>query len=122
MRFAMCVSFFVSSPLATLSYQEAAREEPGSFETGVRSASGSSAPESCELRAAKLSLDDRQDLVLAKDRVLDVLDLDLGAGVLSDQDGVALLDVELHALALVIELALTDGDDLGLLRLLFGRV
>ena len=35
---------------------------------------------------------------------------------------VALLDVELDALAVVVELAFADGDDLGLLRLLLGGV
>ena len=67
-------------------------------------------------------LDDGEDFVLAQDGVLDVIDLDLGAGVLADQDRVALLDVELDALAVVVELAFADGDDFGLLRLLFGGV
>src|ERR1043165_4320300 len=37
-----------------------------------------------------LLLDDGEDLVLAEDQVLLVVDLDLGAGVLADQDPVAL--------------------------------
>src|SRR5205807_1392714 len=68
------------------------------------------------------AFDDGEDFVLAKDRVLNVVELDLGAGVLSDQDRVALLDVEFDALAVIVELSFADGDDLGLLRLLFGRV
>src|ERR1700757_4349135 len=37
-----------------------------------------------------LSFDDREHFVFAKNRVLDVIELDVGAGVLADQDGVAL--------------------------------
>ena len=44
-----------------------------------------------------------------------VVDLDLGAGVLADEDPVALLDVQRKLLAVVVDLALADGDDLGLL-------
>ena len=44
-------------------------------------------------------------------------DLDLGAGVLAEQDLVADLDVERDDLAVVVDLALADRDDLALLRL-----
>src|SRR5579859_573778 len=67
-------------------------------------------------------LDDRENFILANDRVLGVFDLDVGSGVLADQNRVTLFDVELHALALVIELSFADGHDLGLLRLFLGRV
>src|SRR5215203_1392803 len=66
--------------------------------------------------------DDGKDLVLAQDDVVVALDLDLAAGVLAHEDPVALLDVNGSALALVGELAGTDGDHLGLLRLLFGGI
>src|SRR5499427_7875205 len=42
----------------------------------------------------KLLLDHGEDFVLTQDQVLFVVDLDLGAGVLADEDAVTLLDVE----------------------------
>src|SRR5438552_5051105 len=68
------------------------------------------------------SFNDREDFVLTKNRVLHVIELDLGAGVLSAQNRVALLDVELHALAVVVVLAVADGDHFRFLRLLFRGV
>jgi len=41
-----------------------------------------------------LFADDREDFVLAKDEVLLVVDLDVGAGVLAEEDLVAGLDVQ----------------------------
>src|SRR5262249_38962655 len=60
--------------------------------------------------------------VLAQDQVLHVVDLDFGAGVLADEDAVALLDVEGKLLAFLVDLALADGDDLRLHRLLLRGV
>src|SRR5580693_3895425 len=65
-----------------------------------------------------LAVDDGEDLVLAQDHIVFVFDLDLAARVLAHQDPVAGLDVHRRALALVGQLAGTDGDDLGLLGLL----
>src|SRR5215510_3805767 len=66
--------------------------------------------------------DHRQDLVLAEDQVLLAVDLDVGAGVLAEQDLVAHLDVHGHLGSVVEELAVPHGDDLALLGLLLGRV
>src|SRR2546425_3459045 len=62
------------------------------------------------------------DVFLAHDQVLLVIELDLGAGVLPEQNLVPGLHVERDLLALVGDLAVADGDHLGLLRLLLGRV
>ena len=59
----------------------------------------------------------------SKDHVLIAVDLDLLAAVLAVDDDVADLDVERDTLlAVVVALALADGDDLALLRLLLGGV
>ena len=50
------------------------------------------------------------------------VDLDLGARVLAEQDAVAGLDVERADLAVLEDLAVADGDDLALERLLLGGV
>src|SRR5580704_10074653 len=50
------------------------------------------------------------------------IDLDLGPRILAEQNAVAGLHVQGEYFALVVRLALTDGDDLTLLRLFFGRV
>ena len=60
--------------------------------------------------------------VLAQDEVLDAVELDLGAGVLAEQDAVALLDVERTLRTLSSDLAVADRDDLALDGLLLGRV
>src|SRR5215467_14399219 len=67
-------------------------------------------------------LDHAEDLVLAQDDVLHAVHLDLGAGVLAEQDAVARLDVELDQCAVLGALARADGDDLALQRALLGGV
>src|SRR5262245_28400430 len=67
-------------------------------------------------------LENGEDVFLAHDEVLLVVDLHLGARVLPEQDLVAGLDVEGDLLAVVAHLAGAHGDDLALLRLLLGRV
>src|SRR6185436_8639242 len=67
-------------------------------------------------------LDHAEDLVLAQDDVLHAVHLDLGAGVLAEQDAVARLDVELDQRAVLGALARADGDDLALQRALLGGV
>src|SRR2546428_2151558 len=67
-------------------------------------------------------LENGEDVFLAHDQVLLVIELDLGAGVLPEQNLVPGLHVERDLLALVGDLAVADGDHLGLLRLLLGRV
>src|SRR5205814_1960483 len=72
--------------------------------------------------AVAAAFDDREDLVLAHDEEFLAIELDFLAGVLAEQDGVARLDVERHALAIIFGLAVADGDDLALLRLFLGGV
>src|SRR2546426_5584512 len=67
-------------------------------------------------------LENGEDVFLAHDEVLRVVDLDLGARVLPEQDLVAGLHVEGDLLAVVADLAVADGDHLALLRLFLGRV
>src|SRR5215470_9681550 len=59
-------------------------------------------------------LDHAEDLVLAQDDVLHAVDLDLGAGVLPEQDPVARFDVELDQRAVLEALARANGDDFAL--------
>src|SRR5581483_10717806 len=67
-------------------------------------------------------LDDRQDVGLLQDQELLAVDLDFGAGVLRVQHDVAFLDLGLHAVALVVQAARSDGQDGALLRLLLSGV
>src|SRR5207253_1539521 len=71
---------------------------------------------------ASFLLENGEDVVLAHDQILLVVDLHLGAGVLPEQDLVPGLHIERDLLAFVGDLAVTDGDHLGLLGLLLGRV
>ena len=59
-------------------------------------------------------VDHRKDLVLTDDDIIFFVDFDLGPGVFADQDVVLGFDVQGHALAVVVVLALPDGDDLRL--------
>ena len=59
---------------------------------------------------------DREHVVFFHDQVLDAIELDLLAGVLAEQDGVAGLDVERHALAVLVGLAEARREHLALLR------
>src|SRR2546426_1569801 len=72
--------------------------------------------------SSPFSADDSEDLFFADDHVLDIVDLDFGADVLADEDTVAGLDVKRNPLAVVIQTTRSDGNDLPLERLLFGRV
>src|SRR5437879_9813026 len=67
-------------------------------------------------------LENGEDVFLAHDEELLVVDLDLGARVLPEQDLVAGLHVERHLLAVVVDLAVADADDLALLGLFVCRV
>src|SRR5882762_6745547 len=67
-------------------------------------------------------LENGEDVFLAQDEVLFFVDLDLGAGVLAEQDLVPGLHVEGDLLAFIGDLPVAHGDHLGLLRLLLGRV
>src|SRR5436309_5853174 len=63
-----------------------------------------------------------EQVVLAQDGVLGSINLHIGAGVLADQDAVALLDLHGDPLALLSHATGADGDHLTLLRLLLGGV
>src|SRR5207245_6980072 len=69
-----------------------------------------------------LSADDSENLFFLDDHVLDIVDLDLGADVLANEDTVAGLDVKRNPLTVVVQTASSDGYDLPLERLLLGRV
>src|SRR5262245_53865604 len=69
-----------------------------------------------------LLLQHREDILLADDQVLLALHPDLGARVLAEENAVTLAHVQGTQLAVIAELALADGDDPALLRLLLGRV
>src|SRR3954465_1412007 len=68
------------------------------------------------------SADDREDVLLADDEQLVVLDLELGPGVLAVEDLVAGLDVHRLALAVIEDPAWADGEDRALLGLLLRGV
>src|SRR5277367_6469903 len=70
----------------------------------------------------ELLLDDAENVLFAEDEVVFALNLHFGAGVLAEQDGVAGLDVERADLAVLENLAVADGDDFALKRLLLGAV
>src|SRR5271155_1636788 len=67
------------------------------------------------------SADFGEDLVFLEDHVLLVVDLDVVAAVLPEEDSVTGLHVERNQLAFFAA-AVSDGDNFALLRLLFGRV
>src|ERR1700693_620443 len=84
---------------------------------------------SCICRAAavrrgaqSLLLEDAEDFFLTHDEELFAVELDLGAGVLAEEDVVASLDIEGEDLAFVVGLTLTDGDHFALLGLFLGGV
>src|SRR5262249_13521953 len=63
-----------------------------------------------------------EDVRLAQHEQFLVFDGDLGAAVFRAANLVAIPDVEPTAAAVPVDRAVADGDDLALLRLLFGRV
>src|SRR3990172_419623 len=67
-------------------------------------------------------LDYGEDIGFFEDEELPVFDLDFRAGVLGEEDDVALLHVHRDALAVVVGAAGADGQDLAFLRLLFRRL
>src|SRR5262245_58402746 len=67
-------------------------------------------------------LEHREDVFLADDQVVFPVERDLAAGVLAEQDLVALLDLERRDLAVVVHLAGAHRDHESLLGLLLGGV
>ena len=55
-------------------------------------------------------------------RILDAVELDLGAGPLAEQDAIPCLDVGSDQRALLIPGARADGDDFAFHRLFLGRI
>ena len=72
--------------------------------------------------ASRFRLDDREHVARGQDNVLVRSVLDLGPAVLGVNDDVAYLDVDGHAVALIVDAARPDGQDLALLRLFLRRV
>src|SRR5579883_262053 len=69
-----------------------------------------------------LDLDLGQDVLLGQDQVVDLVQLDVVAGVLGVDDAVADADLERHALAVVVQPAGANRHNLTLLRLLLCRI
>src|SRR3569623_1338248 len=76
----------------------------------------------CVRKKSWALLDDRQDVVLAQDQMLDTVDLDVAARVLAEQDLVAGLLLELAQRTVLLDLAVAHGDDGRLHGLLLRRV
>src|SRR2546427_10127763 len=72
--------------------------------------------------AARSRADDAEDVFLLHDEVLLTVELDLAAGVLAEEDPIALLHREGELLAVLGHLAHPDRDHLALLRLYLGGV
>src|SRR5579871_2537045 len=68
------------------------------------------------------SVEDRQDVVLGEDDVLDAVELHFGPGVLAEEDAVAVLHFGGTDLAVLEQLAVPDGDHETLDGLLLGAV
>src|SRR5450631_1272194 len=64
----------------------------------------------------RLCVEDSEDFVLTHDQVLFVIQLDVAAGILAEQDTVAHLDIERHNLAVFQALAFTYGYHFAFLR------
>src|SRR5689334_16682237 len=68
------------------------------------------------------AFDDAENFLFAEDQVVDVLELDVGAGVFAEEDSVADLHVEREDVTFIGDAALADGNHFALLRLFFGAV
>jgi hypothetical protein len=66
---------------------------------------------------AAARIDHGQNFVLAHDEVFLAVELDLLPGLLAEEDEVSSLDIERNAPAVVLDLAVANGDDFALLRL-----
>src|ERR1700731_2208360 len=65
---------------------------------------------------------DAEDFVFFHDDEVFAINLDLGAGILAEQDAVVLMNCPRESLALIVGAALAGGDDDALLRLIFCAV
>src|SRR5712671_4261782 len=66
--------------------------------------------------------EDAQHFLFLHDDEVFAINLDFGAGILAEQDAVAVVNGEREGLALIVGAAFAGGDDFALLRLVFGRV
>src|SRR4029434_3815143 len=73
-------------------------------------------------RAAASRSENAEEVLLLHDEVLFAVQGDLAAGIPREEHAITRLDVERGLLAVLGDLALSDGDDLALLRLLLGAV
>src|SRR5262245_6905018 len=87
-----------------------------------RREAGSRKPAAESRQRNSLLIDYAEDFFLAHDQVLLAIELDLLAGVLAEEHGVAFLDVERRHLAVLLDFALADGNHLALLRFFLGGV
>src|SRR4051794_39157182 len=72
--------------------------------------------------SSPLLLEHAEDVILAQDEVVHSVDLDLVAGVLPEQDAIALLDGQGAQRPLLVVAATADSDHFTLGRLLLGRI
>src|SRR5262245_54566931 len=75
-----------------------------------------------DARKLRDAFDDAENLVLADDQIFLAIDFDFAAGVLAEEHRVTGLHVQGQHLALVVDAAASDGDDLALLRFFLGGV
>src|SRR5574342_299297 len=83
---------------------------------------GVMAPGATPLDYSPVLLDDGEHVLFTQDQVLLVVQLDLGTGVLAEENLVARLHIERDLLALVVHLPVPHRDDLALLGLLLRGV
>src|SRR5262249_42334640 len=69
-----------------------------------------------------VGVEDAEHFVFAHDEIFVVIQFDIAAGVLAEQDAVAGLDVQRYGGAVLEALAFSDGDDFALLGLFLGGV
>src|SRR6202158_908483 len=70
----------------------------------------------------RLLLNHSQNVLFAKDQVVDTLDLDLRSGVFAEEDGVPGLDIERPNLSVLEDLSVSHRDDFALERLLLRAI
>src|SRR2546425_9533366 len=65
---------------------------------------------------------DSQDFVFFHDQEIFAIELDFGAGILTEQHPVPVFYCQREHLAFIVRAALADGDDFALLRLVLGAI
>src|SRR5580692_11243203 len=65
---------------------------------------------------------DAEDFVFFHDDEVFAINLDLGAGILAEQDAVALFDCQREGFAFIVGASLAGGNDFAFLRLVLGTV